>query len=337
MALEGFDLKYDYGDAPAEARMCRTDCALFDFSFLECARLEGRDARGVVETMTGRSMVPLGEKEIFYALRVNADGDLTADWTVWRTGEQSFEVMSGRREDTTDLLAIAGSMAEAEQANRSVFAVQGPRALDALRKLGDVSRIESLRYFTFEQAQLAGISCTIGRLGYTGEAGFEIIAEQHYGPDLWRALSAHVQPAGFTAADVLRIEAGFVLFANEFRLPVTAQEVGLSKFGKTFDTHRPEITLVSFRADADGLSWPWQPPRDLKRPVTPGTIAVTSACESVVDDGILGLGYVVAGTTPGAALHDPMGTFRNIRLVPRPFYDPEKQRPRVPWRAQSRS
>ena len=46
MALEGFDLTNDFGNAAAEARACRMDCALFDFSFLECVRLKGKRARG---------------------------------------------------------------------------------------------------------------------------------------------------------------------------------------------------------------------------------------------------------------------------------------------------
>lgn len=84
--------------------------------------------------------------------------------------------------------------------------------------------------------------------------------------------------------------------------------------------------------EAGHLSWPWRPSRELRRPSTPGVIAVTSACESVAAGGILGLGYVLAGTTPETPLRDSMGTFRNIRLTPRPFYDTAKKRPRAPWR-----
>ena len=334
MALKGFALTYDFGDAAAEARACRTDCALFDFSFLECARLEGRRARSVLEAFTGRSMVALRQNEILYALRTGPTGEVATDWTVWRTGAEGFEVMSGRREDVLDLLACAGPGVEVVDATmgRAVFAVQGPGALDVLCKLGDVRPIEFLRYFTFGRAQLAGIACTIGRLGFTGEAGFEIVVERRNASELWQVLSARAAPAGFIAADLLRIEAGFVLFTNEFRLPVSAREAGLGKFGRPPDQQRPKIRLVSFRAKADQLSYPWQPSHDLQRPLGPGTIAVTSACKSVVADGILGLGYVATGTAPGTALKDTSGTFRDIHLTSKPFYDIAKRRPRAPWR-----
>ena len=333
MALEGFELTYDFGDPASEAMTCRADCALFDFSFLECAGITGARAGEVVEAFTGRSMARLQERRIYYALRVLSDGRVIADLTVWKTGADSFEVMSGRREDIADLLSCSGPEALVVDltGDRVVFAVQGPGSLHALRKLGDVGRVGELPYFAFDQASLAAIPCRIGRLGYTGEAGFEIITGRRHARDLWDALSLHARPAGFIAADILRIEAGFVLFSNEFRLPVSPAEIGLAGFGRLIAPRPPEIELVSFLAEANLGAWPWKPSDGLQRPSAPGEIAVTSACASVVAGGILGLGYVRAGTLPGNPLHDPSGVFRNIRLTSKPLYDAQKRRPRAPW------
>src|SRR5262249_21133857 len=150
--------------------------------------------------------------------------------------------------------------------------------------------------------------------------------------DLWRALSPHVRPAGFIAADVLRIEAGFPLFTNEFALPVTPVEAGLARFHRCDVTHERPVVLISFCAEAEALSWPWRPRRAPQRPVRPGDIAVTSACDSIVAGGVLGLGYVLADTPAGMPLHDPDAVFRNIRRAAMPFYDTGKRRPRAPWR-----
>jgi aminomethyltransferase len=334
MALADFERVDDYGNAAEEAEACRSSCAVFDFSFLESARLDGSGARGVVEAFTGRSMEGLAVGRVCYALRVGRSSECLADLTVWRTGAVSFEVMSGRREDVADLLIHSDDSVDIADVTteRAVFSVQGPGSLDLLRQLGDVSSIEDLRYFSFGRVTLAGIDCRIGRLGYTGEAGFEIISEQTRAGHLWQTLSVHSRPAGFVAVDMLRIEAGFVLFTNEFRLPVLPREAGLGRFSRSANMSVPEIALISFRADADHLRWPWQPPLELKRPVNPGEIVVTSACESIVAGGILGLGYILAGMTAGTELHDPTGTFRNIQRVPMPFYDTAKWRPRAPWR-----
>jgi glycine cleavage system T protein (aminomethyltransferase) len=334
MALAGFELTNDFGDPAAEARACREDCALFDFSFLEHARLQGPRARSVVETFAGRSLQALAEKQICYALRLDAGGKALADLTIWRTGAQAFDVMSGCCEDVATLLVHAGPGVEITDMTpeRATFAVQGPRALDALLKLGDVDAIGRLEYFSFGHADLAGIPCTVGRLGYTGEAGFEIIVARRRARDLWRALSGHLRPAGFIAADMLRIEAGFVLFTNEFGLPVSPAEAGLARFHQGGNPPKRAIKLVSFRADGGDWSWPWRPARALQRPERPGVIAVTSACDSVVAGGVLGLGYVLAATPADTPLQDPAGVFRNIRLTPMPFYDTAKRRPRAPWR-----
>ena len=69
--------------------------------------------------------------------------------------------------------------------------------------------------------------CVIGRLGYSGEPGFEIIVDVELQAQLWNELSGRARPAGFAATDILRIEAGLVLFANEFVVPVTPSEAGL--------------------------------------------------------------------------------------------------------------
>jgi aminomethyltransferase len=331
MALADFHPIAHFGDPAAEASACRAACALFDFSFLECARVEGGGARQILETFVGRSLAALDSGKISYALRVNSGGEAVADLTIWRAGAECYEVMSGRREDIADLLACAEpATAIAAIVDRAMFALQGPNSLDVLRHLGRVEAIEPLRYFGFTDARIDGIACRIGRLGYTGEA--EIICGREEGAELWQALSCYARPAGFIAMDMLRIEAGFVLLRNEFRLPVTPEEAGLGKFRRSSYSTPPRIALVSFCADADRLDWPWRPSETPRRPASPGEVVVTSACNSVVAGGILGLGYALWPGEPGAQLHDPSGTFRNIRQTSMPYYDPRKRRPRSPWR-----
>src|SRR5262249_22318991 len=222
MALADFECTDHFGDSAAEARACRSACALFDFSFLECAQVRGGAARQVVEAFTGRSLAQLPIGKIRYALRVDTAGHLLADLTVWRTGEESYEVMSGRHEDIVDLTDYAGpGVTITAPANGATFAVQGPASLEALRHLGTMADIEALPSFGFAEAMLDEIPCRIGRLGYSGEPGFEIICPKESADRLWQVLADHARPAGFIALDMLRIEAGFVLFRNEFCLPVT--------------------------------------------------------------------------------------------------------------------
>jgi glycine cleavage system aminomethyltransferase T len=334
MAFERSELKNDFGDPVGEARSCRKESALFDFSFLECAKLQGPGARSVVEAFVRRPLATLAQGAIAYAIRTDSYGMALADLTIWRTGVDTFEVMSGRRKDVDDLMVCASARVETTNLGkaRAVFAVQGPGALDALGKLGGDDTIGDLTYFRFAQAELAGTLCTIGRLGYTGEAGFEIILPRSESQRIWRQLARYSMPSGFIAMDTLRIEAGFVLFANEFRLHVSPAEAGLQQFCAEQNVQQTALKLVSFQAEADHFLLPWVRQCPLERPVEPGVIAITSACNSILANGILGLGFVTASTADSATLHDPSGEFREIRRAPRPFYDELKRRPRQPWR-----
>src|SRR5579859_6894239 len=118
MALAGFQAINDFGDAGGEARACRSACALFDFSFLECGQAHGDAACRTLENFTSRSLADLPVGRIRYALRLNPAGKLLADVTIWRTGTDTFEVMSGRHEDIAELASRAGSgMTVTEEAN----------------------------------------------------------------------------------------------------------------------------------------------------------------------------------------------------------------------------
>ncbi len=330
MALADFQAINHFGDPGGEARACRSASALFDFSFLECAQARGEAARQTLESFTARSLADLPVGRIRYALRLSPAGKLLADLTIWRTAEDTFEVMSGRHEDIADLAGHAGSgMMVTEQANRAIFALQGPASLEVLSHLGPVESIAALPYFGFADVILDGVACRIGRLGYTGEPGFEIICRRRAASRIWHAIASYARPAGFIALDMLRIEAGFVLFTNEFRLPVTPLEARLGKFCQGAPMPAPDAILVSFTANADRLALPWQPGA-LQMP-SPGEIVVTSACDSIVAGGVLGLGYVRAGQPSGAPLRDPTGIFGNIRQASLPYYDTAKRRPRQDW------
>ena len=328
MTFDPRALVRDYGDAAAEARTCRSAAALFDFSFMAGARITGNGALDALRHLTRRRLDDLAPGRIRYAVRTDADGRLRSDLTVWRHDAESFELMSGEEQDIAELArAAAPGRVTAWGDTMAVLAVQGPRCLRALSAVLDARKIAGLPYYGFSRLPVAGVPALVGRLGYTGEPGFEIVLPRKAAAAAWQALAAHAQPAGFAAADILRIEAGFVLFANEFRLPVSASEAGLEPFaGDTPPTHGA-LTLVSFTATADFTPVLWQPGVNLARPSEPDHIAVTSACFSPHSGGILGLGYILqSNIKPGRRITDPRGIYRDISLVPRSWIDPAKTR-----------
>ena len=81
-----------------------------------------------------------------------------------------------------------------------------------------------LDWFRFSIARLNtldGIPLMVSRTGYTGELGYEVWCHPDHAPKVWDKImeagkNEGLIPAGFGALDLLRIEAGLVLFGNEF-------------------------------------------------------------------------------------------------------------------------
>lgn len=334
MSLDLKDLKSDYGDPFAEAHACRTSTALFDFSFVSRARVTGPTALATVQSLTPRPLGDLPIGRVRYCLRLSPSGHVASDITIWRLAERTFEVMSGRHIDIADVLAAAPSDCAYDLSEESaIFSVQGPESLRVLRGLADVSKVASLPYFGCAFTKVAGFACLIGRLGYTGEAGFEIITAKAHATALWRTLAERAKPAGFAAADILRIEAAFILFANELRVPVTEYELGLGQFARTNSMQRRSpLILVSFTAETMHKPLLWQTPPELSFLGQPKKIIVTSACWSPLSRSTLGLGYVRrTDFERKSPIHDPTEIFEKIRVFDRPLHDPNKRRPRAPW------
>ena len=103
-----------------------------------------------------------------------------------------------------------GNMQYVEQPE-AMIAVQGPQAIATLEKI--------------TQADFSGLKpfyCAahgdwlIGRTGYTGEDGVEIMLPADAAETLWDTLvEAGVQPAGLGARDTLRLEAGLNLYGQD--------------------------------------------------------------------------------------------------------------------------
>jgi aminomethyltransferase len=344
-AENGFDLRTvprDYGDVRAEARRCRSAAALFDFSFMRRIAIHGTGAQALVQTLTPRPISDLMPGRIRYALRLGAGGRVLSDITVWRLDTDAFEVLAGTPEAFAHLQAAAGSTTSVGDLSEdtAILAVQGPSSLRAFSGVGSIAALKALPYFGHGEARIGGVRCRIGRLGYTGERGFEIILPRAARDAVWERLAQHARPAGFAAADILRIEAGFPLFANEFLFPVSAAELGLARFAtRTAERGEPPslqrahpIRLVSFQAHCDFDPILWRSAQDAMFPPAPGTLLATSACRSIITGEILGLGYA-CDADDAVRLFDPTGQFRDIREVSLPFYDPQKRRPRGGWEA----
>jgi glycine cleavage system aminomethyltransferase T len=128
---------------------------------------------------------------------------------------------------------------------------------------------------------------------------------------------------------MLRIEAGFVLFTNEFKPMVTPAEAGLQRFGGPA-LGPLRVELVGFRGDSEERPVLFTPADPVRFPPEPGEIVVTSAAWSARSGCTIGLGYVRAGEQE-TRLVDLSGVFHHIRRTCVPLVDPLKRRVRGSW------
>ena len=108
------------------------------------------------------------------------------------------------------------------------ISLQGPNSRKILEKIiftpptqPSISELQWFRFTICRLEKLNGIPLIVSRTGYTGELGFEIWCHPKNAPALWdKVMEAGKEhgliPAGFAALDVLRVEAGLILFGAEF-------------------------------------------------------------------------------------------------------------------------
>eukprot|EP01136_Pigoraptor_vietnamica_P023747 Opistho-1_new@6568 len=124
----------------------------------------------------------------------------------------------------------------------SLFAVQGPKAIDTLKKLTDLD-LDSMEYYSFKSGTVAGIDdVLISSTGYTGAGGFEVYVWNKDAEAMWKAIfeagaEFNIMPVGLGARDTLRTEMGYCLYGNDIDDSTSPIEAGLgwiTKFNKEF-------------------------------------------------------------------------------------------------------
>ena len=101
-----------------------------------------------------------------------------------------------------------------ERPQLAMLAIQGPHARTRTAELVSQARatlIQELKPFQ----GLAEGDWFIGRTGYTGEDGLEIILPAEQAPDFSASWSVPASPIGLGARDTLRLEAGLNLYGQD--------------------------------------------------------------------------------------------------------------------------
>ncbi|MFI2104570.1 glycine cleavage system aminomethyltransferase GcvT [Isoptericola sp. NPDC019693] len=255
----GWLMPLRYTSDLAEHRAVREAAGLFDLSHMGEIHLEGAQSGAALDAALVGAASAIGVGRARYAMICAEDGSVLDDLIVYRLADEHFLVVANAGNAprvAAELVARSAAfdtVVTDRSAETALVAVQGPRAEEIVASLtadGDVDTVRGMRYYASARATVAGVGVLVARTGYTGEDGFELFAPADRAVELWRALLAAGEPfglvpAGLSARDSLRLEAGMPLYGHELDETTTPYEAGLGRVVKLDKT------------DADGAPLPF--------------------------------------------------------------------------------
>ena len=215
----------------AEHHHTRNAAGLFDVSHMGQLRLVGPDAAAAFEGLMPVDVIDLAPGRQRYGLLLTDEGTIIDDLMFVNRGGELFVIVNGacKLGDLQHIQERIASRCEVvPMFDRGLLALQGPKAVDALKRL--LPGVEKLVFMTGAGFDWQGADLFVTRSGYTGEDGFEISVPADRAEAFARALLAQpeVKPVGLGARNSLRLEAGLCLYGNDIDTTTTPVEAALN-------------------------------------------------------------------------------------------------------------
>ncbi|MGE5386519.1 MAG: glycine cleavage system aminomethyltransferase GcvT [Betaproteobacteria bacterium] len=231
----GWDMPVNYGSQIEEHHAVRRDCGMFDVSHMCPVDVRGNDARTFLSRLVANDVAKLKVPgKALYSCMLNATGGVVDDLIIYYLDERFFRIVVNAGTAEKDIAWMRARLAEWQLAveltprrDLAIIAVQGP---NARAKVWEA--LPQVRAATESLPVFAGAECGeffVGRTGYTGEDGFEIMLPGEAAEGVWNRLhSVGVVPCGLGARDTLRLEAGMNLYGQDMDETVSPLDAGLA-------------------------------------------------------------------------------------------------------------
>ncbi|KRW67246.1 glycine cleavage system aminomethyltransferase GcvT [Stutzerimonas nitrititolerans] len=222
----GWDMPLHYGSQVEEHHQVRRDCGVFDVSHMTVVDVAGAQAKAYLQRLLANDVARLAQVgKALYSAMLNEQGGVIDDLIVYVTDEGYRLVVnaSTRDKDLAWMRAQASGFEVRidERADLAMLAIQGPQARTRMMDLVTQPRAALIQELKPFQGLAAG-DWFIGRTGYTGEDGLEIILPAEQAPDFFSELvGAGISPIGLGARDTLRLEAGLNLYGQDMNEEVS--------------------------------------------------------------------------------------------------------------------
>jgi len=243
----GYHMPVQYTGINDEHETVRKGVGIFDVSHMGEFILKGEHALDLIQKISSNDAAKLYDGKIQYACIPNENGGIVDDFLIYRIDATTYLLVVNASNIQKDWDWISkyntfGVEMKNISDKTALFAVQGPKAVDALQPLTALD-LSGMEYYTFKKGLFAGVdNVLISATGYTGAGGFEIYVENTHAKAVWNAImeagaSFGIKPIGLGARDTLRLEMGFCLYGNDIDDTTSPLEAGLgwvTKFTKDF-------------------------------------------------------------------------------------------------------
>lgn len=243
----GYNMPVRYSSDLDEHNAVRNAVGIFDVSHMGEFMLRGPGALDLIQRITSNDASKLADGKVQYSCFPNEEGGIVDDLLVYRFSEEEYMLVVNASNiwkdwDWVNQFNMGGVELENISDEISLFAVQGPKAAEALQPLTSID-LHSMVYYTFEKGTFAGVEDVIvSATGYTGSGGFELYVKNKDAKAVFDAIMEAgkpygIKPIGLGARDTLRLEMGFCLYGNDINDTTSPLEAGLgwiTKFDKDF-------------------------------------------------------------------------------------------------------
>jgi len=243
----GYNMPVQYAGINAEHDTVRKAVGVFDVSHMGEFILKGDNALDLIQRVTSNDASKLYDGKVQYSCLPNENGGIVDDLLVYRIDDKTYLLVVNASNIDKDWDWISKYNTKGVEMKNisdrtSLFAVQGPKAAEALQSLTDID-LGSMEYYTFSKGKFAGVdNVIVSATGYTGAGGFEIYCDNKDAEHIWNEIfkagePLGIKPIGLGARDTLRLEMGFCLYGNDIDDTTSPLEAGLgwvTKFSKEF-------------------------------------------------------------------------------------------------------
>ncbi|MFE7504883.1 glycine cleavage system aminomethyltransferase GcvT [Promicromonospora sp. NPDC057488] len=245
----GWLMPLRYTSDLAEHRAVREAAGLFDLSHMGNISVTGPDAAAFLDHALVGYISKVREMGARYSMICAEDGSVLDDLIVYHDAPGEYSVIANASNAELVLAKLQERTAGFDvvlkdvQPGQALIAVQGPRAVEIMlataglvedAEISGGTAFADLKYYACMGMRFEGEPVLVGRTGYTGEDGFEIWVSADKAVALWRAFLAAGEPfglvpAGLSARDSLRLEAGMPLYGHELDTTTTPFEAGMGR------------------------------------------------------------------------------------------------------------